>query len=506
MAFRLTSLPFFVLMMAGTALAMLVPAIHALTMSDYWTARIFLYAAILCGVLTLLVGLATRGYAPRSVPRSQLMSLTAAFGLLPLLMAVPFYEAARLSSFLHAWFEMVSSFTTTGATLYDNVTRLTPSLHLWRALVGWLGGFLIWVTAISILAPMNLGGFEVRSDASVGSGVQNAGQRARIADPSQRLWRYSMQLAPIYGGLTFVLWLGLILAGEGALVGLCHAMSTLATSGISPTPGLHIGASGLPGEALIFVFLIFGLSRLTFSRGLSGEQRIPLRRDPELGLAGAILVVVPMLLLLRHFAAAAEGVVSTDFGAALRAYWGALFTVGSFLTTTGFESREWLGTADWSGLQTPGLLLVGLALVGGGVATTAGGVKLLRVYALFRHGQREIERLVHPDSVGGAGAEARRIRRQGAYISWIFFMLFGLSIFAVMLLLSLTGVQFETTIVLAVAALSNTGPLAHIAAESPVSYAGIPDAAKTVLALTMVLGRLETLAIIALLNPEFWRD
>ena len=96
-----------------------------------------------------------------------------------------------------------------------------------------------------------------------------------------------------------------------------------------------------------------------------------------------------------------------------RALWGGLFTVLSFLTTTGFESEQWLAASDWSRLESPGLILMGLALLGGGVATTAGGVKLLRVYALMRHGERELDRLVHPSSVGGSGQTARRIRRQG---------------------------------------------------------------------------------------------
>lgn len=97
------------------------------------------------------------------------------------------------------------------------------------------------------------------------------------------------------------------------------------------------------------------------------------------------------------------------------------------------------------------------------------------------------------------------IRRQGAYISWIFFMLFALSVAGIMILMSLTGVQFETSMVLTVASLSTTGPLAVVAAEAPISYAGVPVLAKTVLAGAMVLGRLETLAIIALFNPEIWR-
>lgn len=282
-------------------------------------------------------------------------------------------------------------------------------------------------------------------------------------------------------------------------------MATVSTSGISPIGGLYFASSGFWGEVLIFGFFIFALSRLTFSRGLIGEADGGLRRDPEFMTAIVLIVAVTMLLFMRHFIAAAEGTTGSSIGQIAGALWGGLFTVTSFLTTTGFESRDWDAATLWSGLGTPGLFLIGMALIGGGVATTAGGVKLLRIYAIYRHGEREQERLLHPSSVGGGGKDARRIRRQGAHISWVFFMLFALSIAAVMVMLSLTGVQFETATVLAISALSTTGPLATIAAETPIAYSGIPDAAKAILAAAMILGRLETLAIIALFNPEIWQ-
>jgi trk system potassium uptake protein TrkH len=315
-----------------------------------------------------------------------------------------------------------------------------------------------------------------------------------------------LRLVPIYGGLTLVLWTLLVLAGEKGFVAACHAMSTLATSGISPIGGVEQSAAGIGTEIVIFAFMVFAVSRLTFSRGLMAQDGGRLIDDPEVRMGAVFLLSVTAILVLRHFVAAVEMSTSGGIGAGLAAFWGSLFTVMSFMTTTGFESRYWLGATDWSGLETPGLVLVGLALIGGGVATTAGGVKLLRVYALYKHGVRELERLVHPSSVGGSGAEERRIRRQGAFISWIFFMLFALSITVVMLLLSLTGVQFETAMVLAVAAISTTGPLAQLAAENPISYAGIPEPAQLVLMAAMVLGRLETLALIALFNLEFWRS
>lgn len=177
----------------------------------------------------------------------------------------------------------------------------------------------------------------------------------------------------------------------------------------------------------------------------------------------------------------------------------------SFLTTTGFESADWQAAQDWSGLPTPGIILLGLAIVGGGVATTAGGVKLLRVYALYLQGYGEVQRLVHPSVVVGRRSDARRIRRKGAQIAWVVFMLFAMSIAVVSAVLSLLGVGFEEAFVLTIAALTTTGPLITVAAETPIDLAAQSDGVKLVLAATMVVARLETLAIVALMSPDLWQ-
>lgn len=500
---RLLRRPFFVLLMGIGSVAMIIPAAHALSVDNHEVARAFFYSAIIFFFLTVFIGLATAAYTTQA--RGYLVSLLAAFLVLPLMLAVPMYEAVPRMTFLEAWFESVSSVTTTGATLYDNPRYLPRSVHLWRALMGWMGGLLIWVSAIAILAPLNIGGFEIRARLGGAARDKTYAQIGRESDPSERLMRYGAKLIPLYMALTAALWLCLVAAGEVPFVAICHAMSVMATSGISPVNGVIFSPAGFMGEFVILLFLAFALSRVAYSRGLSGIEMNPLHKDSEFRLALVLIWTLVAVLFVRHGVIAFEKNANNDIMLAARAVWGALFTITSFITTTGFESADWSATRNWSGLGTPGLMLVGLSLIGGGVATTAGGIKLLRVYALWKHGQREIERLVHPSSVGGAGAEARQIRRQGAQIAWIFFMLFTISIAAVMVLLSLTGVQFETAMVLSVAALSTTGPLATIAAETPISYSGIPDLGKVVLAFAMVLGRLEALAIIALLNPEFWR-
>lgn len=506
MLVRFADLPFIVVLIGLGALAMLIPAVHATAVDDHATARAFFYWSILFLVLFAMIALATANYRIRRQGRSHLISILMAYSLLPVMLAVPFNEAVPDTRFYNAYVEMVSSLTTTGMTLFEP-ERLPPSVHLWRAFVGWLGGFFVWVTAFAVMAPLNLGGFEVSSSREIGSGATAATiQIGRAADASERLVRFGSRLLPIYGGLTAVLWIALLIAGDGAFVAFCHALSTMATSGISPIGGVAEANSGVAGEAIILLFLVFALSRLTFAPEERADGWRSVLRDPELRLGLLIILALSTLLFFRHFAASFDDGLEVTAWEGLMGLWGAVFTVTSFLTTAGFESTHWATARAWSGLGSPGVLLLGLAVFGGGVATTAGGVKLLRVYALYKHGLREMEKLVQPSSIGGAGQAARRFRRQGAYVAWVFFMLFAISIAAVTLALSFAaGVGFEQAMILTIASLSTTGPLTELAGDAPVNLAGLNDQAKAILSAAMILGRLETLAIIALLNPEFWR-
>jgi trk system potassium uptake protein TrkH len=503
---RLLNFPLILILAGFAALMMFLPAVDAVMRGDSGVARAFFVYGLLGLALFLLIGLALtgRGSARRMSDTQNLAALLMAYILLPVYLALPFYEGVRTTTYLNAYVEMVSSFTTTGATFFGAPGRIGDSLHLWRALVGWAGGLLIWISASAVLAAMSLGGFEVTVRAEPGQDDARLGRFQR-ASPVRRLRQVTGTLVPIYVGLTLVLWILLMAGGERAFVAAVHAMSTLATSGISSIGGLQNGASGVFGEVAIFAFLIFALSRLTFSSDTMSTVPQDLWRDPEFRLGLTIVALVPMLLFLRHWIGALDVRASDDIMQGLRALWGSAFTVLSFLSTTGFESADWQAARDWSGLRTPGLILMGLAMVGGGVAT-AGGVKLLRVYALYLHGQREVERLIHPSSVGRASGPGRRIRRQGAYIAWIFFMLFAMTLTALTAALALFGQGFESALILALSGLSTTGPLIHTASEDPIRLVELGTGAKLVYAAAMVLGRLETLALIALLNPAIWRD
>jgi trk system potassium uptake protein TrkH len=497
-------LPLFLLMVGVMSAAMLVPAGYGAVARELETARAFLYSGLLGLVMFGMIALAHAGRDPRHGTLGPLMSLFSAFVFLPVILAVPFYEGLRTTTFLNAYVEMVSAITTTGATIFDDPERLNGPLHLWRALVGWMGGLLMWIAASAILAPLNLGGFEVTARAEPGRGAtRDLGMTA--PEVRGRIAKVGRVLLPIYSGLTLVLWILLAVSGDAGLVALCHAMSVMATSGISPVGGLGQTGSGIAGEAVMLLFMLFALSRLTFSTDTVTSGTGGLTRDPEFRIGIALVIFVPTVLFLRHFLGAIDVSAEADIADAARAFWGSVFTVMSLLTTTGFASGSWGASQAWSGLETPGLLLMGLALIGGGVATTAGGVKLLRVFALYQNGVREMERLVHPSSVGGGGAMARRLQKDGAFIAWIFFMLFALTLALVTIALTATGVAFEPALVMTVAGLSTTGPLLEFAGDVPIRLGDMSAAAKAIFAAAMVLGRLETLAIIALFTRDLWR-
>ncbi|MEM7439041.1 MAG: potassium transporter TrkG [Pseudomonadota bacterium] len=474
----------------------------AIRLEDWLVARTLFYYTTFLMILISLVAIAVTGYQSRNTARNYLVTVFVAFTLVPALLAMPFNFLVPEITYLQAYFEMLSSLTTTGATLFTDPSVLPAPLHLMRALAGWFGGFFMLVVAMSIFAPLQIGGFEIFNAAR---GTGRATTQIQPTDAARRLSRYARQIFPIYLLVTAILALALMVAGDRVLVAVIHAMAILSTSGISSVGGLSGTNSGYVGEALILFFFVFAISRHTLLSGREGSLLSRVKEDKEVNLALICVIVIPLLLFVRHFMVTTDGDIEQEATGALIALWGGVFTVLSFLTTTGFESAAWDGSRSWSGLGTPGLILMGLAVMGGGIATTAGGIKLLRVYALVKHGQREVLRLRHPNSVTGLAKRQRMIRREAAQVTWVFFMLFLMSLAVTALVLSATGMNLADALVFATAALANTGPLVGAAGSGFTDYASISDTAKAVLCAAMVLGRLEALAVIALLNPNYWR-
>ena len=497
---RIRDFPAFAILLLVASTLMLIPAVFAAQMAEWRVARVFLLHAMAFAVLAVILGIATLNRHGRGPARYHLATLLLTYILMPVVLGAPMVSIIPGLGWRGGYFEMLSCLTTTGATLFDQPRLLSDPVHLWRSLVGWIGGFMTLVTAFAILAPLNLGGFEIRQTTRGGTAARrgSAGD-----DASQRVLQSARLILPAYAGFTGILGLLLIFAGDRPFVAICHAMAVIATSGISPVGGLAGAQSGRLGEMALFAFLLLAVSHRTMSfRPRRGER--PGLSDPEVQLMLIATLAVTTLLFLRSFIGATEIERQDNITAALQAIWGSLFTTLSFLTTTGFESRDWLTMQLWSNLPSPGTILLGLAVMGGGIATTAGGVKLLRLYALYRNCIRELDVLVHPSSVPRYGRGSNLISPGGSQIAFIFLALFIVTLGLVMIALSATGLSFERSLTLAVAGLTTTGPAIRTLGDG-LGYAALSESARMILCFAMIVGRMEALVIFALFNPAFWR-
>ena len=483
-------LPLPVTMIALVAALMLMPAILGFYSGNARVGRGFLYSAILAGGFAGFLALATINAQIRSRTDGMFASLAIIYLSVPAIMAVPLAEILPQMRYVDAWFEMISSFTTTGASLIDLPRRVPDAVHLWRGLAGWMGGVFFLGVAASLLAPLGLGGFELIKRTGTTADMAAA---ARLA-AGPRLMAAIRVILPLYTALTLALTAGLVFVGLPGFDALMQAMAVLSTSGILPRETL--GGVGLMAEVLLFCGMALALTRRSLPG--HGNRNRPLNRDPELVTASALVAMVTWFVVARHWLGAFDRTSPVENLPAMgRAAWGAAFTSLSFLTTTGLVSESWIASRAWSGLTPPGLVLMGLALLGGGVATTAGGIKLLRIYALWRLSAAEAQHLIYPSMVVGANDYDRFLATTGARLAWLFAMVFTLTAIVVVALLLLLGMSLETALIFAVAALTNTGPLVLIATENPLYWFLLSDPQRAILAVAMILGRLEVLILLA---------
>jgi len=506
--------PIFPLACLLYGLTMLAPMTFALATGDERTARAFLQGVFVTVLVFGLIGFPFYGRTGISGPRSALLSLILFWVFAPMLGAVPLLALAPRLGLVGAYFEMVSFTTTTAASQFDTLERLQPALLLWRALACWVGGFVTLTAGFAILEPLNLGGFEIerareREDqTSAESTSRRALNRMIRADQAElsvsRTARAIRLVAPLYIATTAVVAIFFLLAGASPFTAAGHAMGIVSTGAVTVDDAGFAGQGSFAAELIAFVALIVVATRAGALPLAGATFRSKARRE-ELTLLAVALAVATAALYLRHWIGAFELRREADLLANLEAIWGALFMSLSFLTTTGYESAAWVAARDWTGLSNPGLILLGLAAIGGGAATTAGGVKLLRIAVLFRHTGREIDRLAHPHSVRRVGLGDVSARPQAVLLAWVFLMLFIASLTITAMALSLAGLTFDEAMFAAVAGLANVGAALEFGGGDQISYSDMSESARLILCAAMVLGRVETLALVTLLNPSYWR-
>jgi trk system potassium uptake protein TrkH len=479
---------------------MLVPAFHAYHLGIYSEARPFFYSGILFFVLAVMLGLSIKKGSYKTSPISPVAFVAASYALFPVMLAVPLNEILNHVTFIDLYFEMVSSLTTTGATTFDTSYILSEPIHLWRALVGWIGGFLFLLIAFSILAPLNLGGFEIFRDGSFITGVFKS---AEVKSYNERLFRNAKKLFPLYLTVTALIFLLLLFCGNRAFDSLCLAFSTVSTSGLLPyNDSSYLNVNGASQLVISFI-LICSLSHIFLS---NTQQKIIKRLKTEREIRVALIIILSVFAFLCVwklfiYTFSQGGFLSLDkFAEEMGA---GLFTIISFITTSGFFTASAEKVISEIGGSVPFLILVGLSTIGGGVATTSGGIKLIRIYTLYKHGKHELSKLSHPRSVSSYSSSHRQISHEGAFYAWIFLMVFTFTGGLLILILSFFGIEFKNAVAISLSMLSTTGPLAPVILDD-FSYGSLSQIVKVCLAIAMIISRFEILVFISLLNFSAW--
>lgn len=462
------------------AAALLVPVPCALVFGD-GTAPAFLLSSGICAACgTGLYGV-FRSKRDLSV-REGFAVVTFGWLSYALFGALPYVFAGGIPSYIDAFFETMSGFTTTGSTILVNIEGLQPSLLFWRSFTQWLGGMGIIVLSLAILPMLGVGGMQLFKAEVPGPTADRL--TPRIQDTAKLLWGVYVLLSTVETGL-------LMAGGMSFFDAINHAFTTMATGGFS-TRNASVGAFGsgyIDWVIILFMFLA-GANFSLHYLALRGRLR-DFWRNEEFRFYLWLTLGISAVLTLFNVAGSYEGL-----GESLRY---STFQVVSIMTTTGY------GTADYEGWPVVcQYLLVACMFIGGCAGSTGGGMKVARVLLLFKHAQVQLHRLIHPRAVRLVKLGERPVDKDVMQAILGFFALYiGIFVIASLVMAAL-GMDLVSAGSAVVTALGNVGP--GLGTVGPVQHFGhVHPLGKLVLALCMLLGRLELFTVLALAIPSFWR-
>lgn len=402
--------------------------------------------------------------------------------VLGLLSAIPFVIGLHLD-FVDAFFEAVSGFTTTGATVIVGLDELPPSMLYYRGQLQWLGGMGMVVLAVAVLPMLGIGGMQLYKAEAPGP-MKEDKIKPRLAETARSLW-------VVYVGLTLLCIVAYWLVGMTPFDALVHGFTTVSTGGFS-THDASLGYfnSDLVDLVAVVFMLAGGINFAVHYRVLSQRSLLAYWQDVEvraflLFIVGALLMVSAMLWAFGEYATLHAALVNS------------LFEVVSIITSTGF------GTADFSSwpLFLP-LLLIFISFIGGCGGSTAGGIKVSRILLLLKQASQEIHFLIHPRAVRPLRIGQQVLPPRVSQAIWGFFAVYVMVFSLLTLAMMGAGLDQVSAFSAVATCINNLGPgLGEVA----VTFSTVSDAGKLLGVLAMLLGRLEIFTVLVILTPAFWR-
>lgn len=419
---------------------------------------------------------------PYLSPRSGFLFVALAWICSSALGAVPFYLSGAIPSYTDAFFETMSGFTTTGASILTDIESLPKSILFWRSTTHWLGGMGIVVLTVAIFPLLGFGGLHLMEAEAPGPSVDKI--TPRVAGTAKILWL-------IYLGFTVLEILLLLLGGMDLFEATTHTFGTLATGGFSPKNASVGHYKSVYVDTVITIFmLIAGLNFTLYYKLLRGRIREVLK-DSEMKTYLALFLGATLLIALdltgKRFGTFGEGLQYASFQAA------------SILTTTGYVTDNYM---EWSNFSQ--VVLFVLFFIGGCAGSTGGGIKVIRIVTLFKMSLTEMKYLIYPRGMFGIFVNGQYLKKNIVYdIAALVFLYFAIFFFVLVIVAS-GGYDIMTSAGATIASLGNIGP--GWGKVGPVfNYAFFPDYIKWVLSFTMLIGRLEVYTITVLLTPAMWK-
>ena len=395
--------------------------------------------------------------------------------------SLPFVFSNLNLSFTNAFFESMSGITTTGSTIISNLDDMPKSILLWRAILQWLGGIGIIVMAITLMPIMNVGGMQLFKISSNDSSEKILPKSKEIA----------LRLIYIYSGLTILCAITYSVFGMNIFDSITHSMTTLATGGFS-NYNQSIGFfDSIAIETSAMIFIILGsLPFIAYIKFISGNRKIFFSDTQIRSFFKIIFISIIILSAYLFFGDFDSFNIRSIF-----------FNVISILTGTGYVNAQF---DNWGSF--PLIIFLTLMFIGGCAGSTTCGVKVFRFQILYLFIVNQLKKIIYPKGIFIIKYDQRSVDEKfiSSIISFIFF--YFVIFFILTSLLSLTGLDFVTSISGAATSISNVGPGLGSVIGPNGNFASLPDISKWILTIGMILGRLELFAILVLFVPSFWRN
>lgn len=449
--------------------------------NDDW--RVFLMSMIVTlffgGIMVLST--ATAG-SQMTINRKQgFLMIVLAWVMLSLFSAVPLWLSGAGMSFTDAVFEAVSGITTTGATVMTGLQEQPPGILLWRAILQWLGGIGVVLMAMSVMPFLKVGGMQL---------FETEMTESEKALP--RAARMAASIGWIYLALSAACVILYYIAGMNAFDALTHAMTTISTGGYSTYDSSfsHYHQSWIEVVAIVFMIL-GGLPFVLYLKAASGNFQ-PLLQDTQVRWFLSILAGTIMIMVIYHAVARDMPVGQSLLPVS--------FNVVSVMTGTGFMNEDFNA---WGHL--PVSIFFFLMFIGACAGSTTCGIKIFRFQILYAIATVQAKRLLYPNGVFVPYYNNRPVPDGVPASVMSFFFLFAITFAASTLALSFVGLDFMTAMSGAATAISNMGPgLGEIIGPTG-TFKPLPDSAKWILVVSMIVGRLEIFTVLVLFTPHFWR-